>query len=94
MDAGKELKLKITDSELRGVYANHIGIMHTKSEFVIDFISMLPPEPIVNSRVITTPTAIKRIYEAIGLNIKKYEDRFGEIISEETDGGEVNERVN
>lgn len=89
----KELKLKINDAELKGVYANHVGIMHTKEEFVLDFISMLPPEAIVNARVITSPAAVKRIYAAIGINIKKYEDRFGEILLEENTGnssGKVN----
>ncbi len=83
MDTRKEVKLKINDAELKGVYANHIGIMHTADEFVIDFISMLPPEAIVTSRVITSPAALKRMYNAIGINIKKFEERFGEIPNEE-----------
>lgn len=93
MENGKEVKLKINDTELKGVYSNHIGIMHTKDEFVIDFISMLPPEAIVNTRVITNPAALKRMYNAISMNIKKYEDRFGEIIVEE-DPANISEKVN
>lgn len=93
MENRKEVKLKINDSELKGIYANHIGIMHTADEFVIDFISMLPPEAIVNGRVITSPAALKRMYNAIGINIKKYEERFGEIPG---DGNPIdfNEKVN
>jgi hypothetical protein len=84
MDAQqKEIKLKINDNELKGLYANQIAIMHSKYDFVIDFIAMFPPEAIVNSRVITNPASLKRIYNAIGVNIKKYEEKFGEIILED-----------
>ena len=79
MEAQKEIKLKINDNELKGLYANQIAIMHSKYDFVIDFIAMFPPEAIVNSRIITNPASLKRIYNAIGVNIKKYEEKFGEI---------------
>jgi len=79
MDKKQEVKLKIDDNHLRGVYANQIAIMHSKYEFLIDFVSMFPPEPIVNARVITTPSALKRMYNAIGINLKKYEENYGEI---------------
>lgn len=77
--AEKEVKLKINDEQLKGAYANQVGIMHTRDEFVLDFISMLPPEALVTSRVIVTPAALKRMYMAIGVNIKKFEDSFGVI---------------
>ena len=75
----KEIKLKLNDNELKGVYANQIAIMHSKYDFVIDFIAMFPPEAIVNARIITNPASLKKIYEAIGLNLKKYEEKFGKI---------------
>lgn len=93
MDTGKEVKLKINDNELKGVYANHIGVMHTSDEFVIDFISMLPPEAIVNARIITNPAALKRMFNAIGSNIKKYEERYGEIIVDDMPP-DINSKVN
>ena len=77
--AEKEVKLKINDEQLRGAYANQVGIMHTRDEFVLDFISMLPPEALVTSRVVVSPTALKRMYMAIGVNIKKFEESFGTI---------------
>jgi len=87
----KEIKLKINDSELKGQYANQIAIMHTKEDFVLDFITMFPPEAIVNTRIITNPYALKRMYKAIGINIAKYEEQYGEIILEE----EINqEKIN
>lgn len=80
----KEIKLKINDNELKGLYANQIAIMHSKNDFVLDFISMFPPEAVVNARIITNPASLKMIYKAIGINLKKYEESFGEI--EDLDG--------
>jgi hypothetical protein len=79
MEIQKEVKLKINDNELKGLYANQIAIMHSRYDFVIDFIAMFPPEAIVNARIVTNPASLKRIYNAIGINIKKYEEKFGEI---------------
>jgi hypothetical protein len=57
--------------------------MHSKYDFVLDFISMFPPEALVNARIITTPASVMRIYLALGENIKKYEEKFGKIDFEE-----------
>ncbi len=74
-----EIKLKINDNELRGAYANQVSIMHSKNDFVLDFISMFPPEAIVTSRIILTPSVLKRVYYTIGQNLSKYEEQFGEV---------------
>lgn len=75
----KELKLKIQDEILKGVYANNVTVMHSKYDFVLDFITMFPPEAIVNSRVITNPASIKKMAGIINANIKKYEEKYGVI---------------
>jgi hypothetical protein len=90
----KEIKLKINDNELKGVYANQISIMHSKHDFVIDFISMFPPEAIVNSRIITNPASLKRMYHAIGINIKKFEDQYGTIAVDENENVEFPDKIN
>jgi hypothetical protein len=92
--AEKELKLKINDEQLKGAYANQVGIMHTRDEFVLDFISMLPPEALVTSRVIVSPVALKRMYMAIGVNIKKYEESFGAIRVDEASSADSSAKVN
>lgn len=79
MEEKKEIKLKINDSELKGSYANHLAVMHSKYDFVLDFVSMLPPEPIVNARIITNPASLLRMYNTIGINLKQYEEKFGKI---------------
>lgn len=90
----KEIKLKINDDVLKGHYANQIAIMHSKNDFIIDFITMFPPEAIVNARIITTPSSMKRMYNSIGVNIKKYEEQFGTIDIENEKDVEFPEKIN
>ncbi len=90
----QEIKLKINDTELRGVYANQVAIMHSKDDFVIDFIAVFPPEAVVNSRIITNPAALKRIYNALGINLRKYEEQFGAIKSDDENNGYGSESLN
>ena len=77
----KEIKIKIGDNELKGVYANLMRVTHTKEEFVLDFVNVVSPAEggIVTARVITSPGHLKRIIKALEENLKKYEDKFGEI---------------
>lgn len=89
----KEIKLKINDSELKGSYANQVAILHNKNDFVLDFISMFPPEAIVTSRVITNPTNFKRIFKAMESNLKKYEANYG-VIDVEDDFNEPMGQIN
>jgi hypothetical protein len=75
----QELGIKITDEILRGVYANNMVVAHTKEEFFVDFINVIPPQGIVTARVIMSPGHMKRIIRALSENLRKYEARFGEI---------------
>ena len=51
------------------------------SEFVIDFISVMPgsPKNKVKSRIIITPQHAKKLSKALNDNIKRFEDNFGSI---------------
>jgi len=77
----KEIKIKIGDNELKGVYANLMRVMHTKEEFVLDFANVVFPQEggIVTARVITSPGHLKRIIRALEENLKRYEEKFGKI---------------
>jgi hypothetical protein len=74
-----ELGIKITDEILRGVYANNMVVAHSKEEFFVDFINVIPPQGIVTARVIISPGHMKRIIKALSDNLSKYEAKFGEI---------------
>ena len=64
-----------------GVYANLALITHSPSDFVFDFVSMLPglPRPQVCSRVVMAPEHAKRLLMALNENVMKYEQNFGKI---------------
>jgi signal transduction histidine kinase len=74
-----QMRVKITDETLRGVYANQMVVSHTKEEFILDFVNLFPPEGIVNARIIISPGHLKRVIRALAENVRKYEERFGEI---------------
>jgi len=71
----------------RGHYANLALISHRKEEFIVDFLMIDPQtqspkgdQAILTSRVIVNPGHMKRLYQAIGENIQRYEKNFGKIV--------------
>ncbi|MEW5806172.1 MAG: DUF3467 domain-containing protein [Acidobacteriota bacterium] len=78
-EKSREIKIKITDDVLKGVYANTMAVTHTREEFLLDFINIFPPSGIVNARVIISPGHLKRIIAALRDNMRKYEEKYGEI---------------
>lgn len=80
-DQQQQINIKIDDATMKGVYANAMGVSHTREEFTIDFMNIYPAQRagIVTSRVITSPGHMKRISLALQDNIKKYEAKFGTI---------------
>jgi len=74
-----EIKIKISDDILSGVYANQMMVSHTREEFVLDWVNLFPPEGIVNARVIVSPGHMKRVIRALQENLRKYEEHHGDI---------------
>ncbi len=75
----KPMNIKITDEELKGRYANLVRITHTREEFILDYINMVPPQGAVTARVITSPGHIKRLIRALSDNLRLYEQKFGQV---------------
>lgn len=75
------LNIELTEDVAQGTYTNLAVISHSASEFIIDFVRMMPgiPKAPVKSRVIMSPDNAKRLLKALGENIRKYEQSFGEI---------------
>ena len=94
MQESKEIKLKINDTELKGNYSNQVNIMHSKHDFVLDFITLFPPEAIVNSRIIMNPANLKKFYKALEVNLKKYEEQFGVIDFDDDFFKDDNNKIN
>ena len=78
---GQQLQIDLSPEVAKGIYTNFQIISHSSSEFVLDFISMLPgiPKPTVTSRVILAPGHAKRLLAALQENIVRYEQEFGKI---------------
>jgi hypothetical protein len=75
----KEIRVEFQKELIGGVYANSLSIQHTAEEFILDFFLIAPPTGVVTARIITSPGHMKRIIGAMQENIKKYEEKFGEI---------------
>ena len=82
-DNSKENKLNIELPEdvADGIYSNLAVITHSQSEFVCDFVQMMPgmPKAKVRSRVVMTPQNAKRLLNALKDNIQKFEQSTGQI---------------
>ena len=83
MEKENELQqyFNMSDEVAQGVYSNLAVISHSSSEFILDFISMMPgvSKGTVKSRVIMTPEHTKRLMYALKDNVAKFESQFGEI---------------
>jgi hypothetical protein len=76
-----QINIELTEEVAEGVYSNLAMIAHSNSEFVIDFIRLMPgvPKAKVKSRIVITPEHAKRLLAALKDNIEKYEASFGAI---------------
>ncbi len=76
-----QISIELSEEMAEGEYANLATIAHSNSEFVIDFIRLMPgtPKAKVKSRIIITPEHAKRLLYALQENINKFEDAFGPI---------------
>ena len=75
------LNIELTEEVAQGTYSNLAIINHSPSEFVVDFIQMMPgiQKAKVKSRVILTPQHAKRLMSALSDNISKFESQNGKI---------------
>jgi len=77
----QKLNINLTPDMAEGTYANLAIIAHSSSEFVVDFVRMMPglKQANVKSRIILTPEHAKKLLFALQDNINKYEQQFGSI---------------
>jgi len=80
MKDGK-LNIELTEEVAEGIYSNLAIISHSSSEFVLDFIKVMPglPKAKVKSRIMMTPQHAKRLVRALQENINKFEQLNGGI---------------
>ncbi len=76
-----QINIELNEEVAQGIYSNLAVITHSSSEFVVDFVRIMPgiKKAQVKSRVILTPEHAKRLLGALNDNIKKYEAVHGPI---------------
>lgn len=81
MENKNEVNIELSEETATGVYSNLAILTHAPSEFICDFIQMMPgvPKGKVRSRVIMSPQNAKKLLGALQDNISKYEQNFGVI---------------
>jgi hypothetical protein len=85
----QEIKVNFPPHLQGGAYSNNMVVAHTREEFVMDFMMVVPPVGTVTSRVIISPGHMKRMISALQDNVKKYEARFGTIQAAEEPKGKI-----
>ena len=76
-----QINIELTEEVAEGTYSNLAIISHSSSEFVIDFVRIMPntPKAKVKSRIVLTPEHAKRLLFALQDNLAKYERQYGQI---------------
>ena len=77
----EQLNIELSEETAEGIYSNLAIITHSNSEFIVDFVKMMPgvPKAKVKSRIILTPQHAKRLMKALKDNIGKFEQIHGSI---------------
>ena len=75
------LQIELKEEVAQGIYSNLAIIGHSSSEFIVDFVRVMPglPKAGVQARIILSPEHAKRLLCALSDNIDKYERTFGTI---------------
>ncbi len=74
------LKFEIDKEIARGRPTNGALIAHTADEFIFDFVLVMPgQQPVVTSRLVTSPRHAKALLRSLEDNIRRYEARHGEV---------------
>jgi hypothetical protein len=76
-----KMEIELPESEAQGTYSNLVMITHSPSEFILDFIAVMPgvPKAKVAKRMVLTPDHAKRLAKALNDNVKRYEEENGPI---------------
>jgi len=84
-----QLNIELSEEIAEGIFSNLAIITHSNTEFVLDFIRVMPgvPKAKVKSRIILTPEHAKRLMNAMQDNIDKFEAINGRIKTPEEGGG-------
>lgn len=76
-----QVNIELSEEIAEGIYSNLAIITHSNSEFVVDFVRMMPgvPSAKVKSRIVLTPQHAKKLLKALQENVSRFEAQHGEI---------------
>ena len=76
-----QINIELDEKVADGIYSNLAILNHSVSEFVVDFVNIMPgvPKSKVKSRIILTPQHAKRLLKALNENVVRFEKAHGEI---------------
>jgi hypothetical protein len=75
----QQIQVNTTDEISRGRYSNLMMVAHSPDEFMLDWLMNSPNGMHLVSRVIISPGHVKRVIEALTVNLRQYEEKFGEV---------------
>jgi hypothetical protein len=77
----QQLNIELPEDVAEGTYSNLAIITHSNTEFVLDFVRLMPgvPQAKVKARILLTPSHAKRLLKALTDNLQKYEAVHGKI---------------
>lgn len=77
----QQLSIELSEETAEGIYSNLAVISHSNTEFIIDFLKMMPgmQKAKVKSRIVLTPQHAKRLMRALEENLQKFEQAHGRV---------------
>ena len=76
-----QINIELSEEIAEGIYSNLAIITHSNTEFVLDFVRVMPgvPKAKVKSRIVLTPEHAKSLLASLQDNISKFEQKAGPI---------------
>ena len=81
----KQINIEVKEDVANGIYSNLVVINHSPTEFIFDFITMMPgfAKAKVSSRLILAPQHAKKFMHVLKQNIQNFETKNGVIKASE-----------
>lgn len=81
MNGQQQVQINIDQEKIEAKYCDQTMISHNPFGFSFDFAQQIPQMNMIKilSRIAMSPEHVKAFSEALADNLKKYEEKFGEI---------------
>ncbi len=75
----QQIQINTGDEMMRGRYSNSLIVSHSPEEFILDWLLNSPSGTFLVSRIMVSPSNLRRIINALEDNLQKYERQYGPI---------------